>query len=161
MRSREKAKRYKTNSVKNTYKLKIVLILIFLALVFTIVYNYKGFILNQEKTDNKRISSETKVNSNPEIIEYKTVENADYLEIRGLEIETKEGYSSVSTKIKNNSNDIVENISLTISILDNNGNIVAELSNPIKVIAPGETLDSFGIINSDVSESYNYIVKKN
>lgn len=161
MRSREKAKRYKTNSVKNTYKLKIVLILIFLALVFTIVYNYKGVILNQEKTDNKRISSETKVNSNPEIIEYKTVENADYLEIRGLEIETKEGYSSVSTKIKNNSNDIVENISLTISILDNNGNIVAELSNPIKVIAPGETLDSFGIINSDVSESYNYIVKKN
>ncbi len=161
MKSREKAKRYKTNSVKNTYKLKIVLILIFLALVFTIVYNYKGFILNQEKTDNKRISSETKVNSNPEIIEYKTVENADYLEIRGLEIETKEGYSSVSTKIKNNSNDIVENISLTISILDNNGNIVAELSNPIKVIAPGETLDSFGIINSDVSESYNYIVKKN
>ena len=161
MKSREKAKRYKTNSVKNTYKLKIVLILIFLALVFTIVYNYKGVILNQEKTDNKRISSETKVNSNPEIIEYKTVENADYLEIRGLEIETKEGYSSVSTKIKNNSNDIVENISLTISILDNNGNIVAELSNPIKVIAPGETLDSFGIINSDVSESYNYIVKKN
>lgn len=161
MRSREKAKRYKTNSVKNTSKLKIVLILIFLALVFTIVYNYKGVILNQEKTDNKRISSETKVNSNPEIIEYKTVENADYLEIRGLEIETKEGYSSVSTKIKNNSNDIVENISLTISILDNNGNIVAELSNPIKVIAPGETLDSFGIINSDVSESYNYIVKKN
>lgn len=161
MKSREKAKRYKTNSVKNTYKLKIVLILIFLALVFTIVYNYKGVIFNQEKTDNKRISSETKVNSNPEIIEYKTVENADYLEIRGLEIETKEGYSSVSTKIKNNSNDIVENISLTISILDNNGNIVAELSNPIKVIAPGETLDSFGIINSDVSESYNYIVKKN
>ena len=161
MRSREKAKRYKTNSVKNTSKLKIVLILIFLALVFTIVYNYKGVILNQEKTDNKRISSETKVNSNPEIIEYKTVENADYLEIRGLEIETKEGYSSVSTKIKNNSNDIVENISLTISILDNNGNIVAELSNPIKVIAPGETLDSFGIIHSDVSESYNYIVKKN
>lgn len=161
MKSREKAKRYKINSVKNTYKLKIVLILIFLALVFTIVYNYKGVILNQEKTDNKRISSETKVNSNPEIIEYKTVENADYLEIRGLEIETKEGYSSVSTKIKNNSNDIVENISLTISILDNNGNIVAELSNPIKVIAPGETLDSFGIINSDVSESYNYIVKKN
>lgn len=161
MKSREKAKRYKTNSVKNTYKLKIVLILIFLALVFTIVYNYKGVILNQEKTDNKRISSETKVNSNPEIIEYKTVENADYLEIRGLKIETKEGYSSVSTKIKNNSNDIVENISLTISILDNNGNIVAELSNPIKVIAPGETLDSFGIINSDVSESYNYIVKKN
>ena len=161
MKSREKAKRYKTNSVKNTYKLKIVLILIFLALVFTIVYNYKGVIFNQEKTDNKRISSETKVNSNPEIIEYKTVENADYLEIRGLEIETKEGYSSVSTKIKNNSNDIVENISLTISILDNNGNIVAELANPIKVIAPGETLDSFGIINSDVSESYNYIVKKN
>lgn len=161
MKSREKAKRYKTNSVKNTYKLKIVLILIFLALVFTIVYNYKGVILNQEKTDNKIISSETKVNSNPEIIEYKTVENADYLEIRGLEIETKEGYSSVSTKIKNNSNDIVENISLKISILDNNGNIVAELSNPIKVIAPGETLDSFGIINSDVSESYNYIVKKN
>ncbi len=114
MKSREKAKRYKTNSVKNTYKLKIVLILIFLALVFTIVYNYKGFILNQEKTDNKRISSETKVDSNPEIIEYKTVENADYLDIRGLEIETKEGYSSVSTKIKNNSNDIVENISLTI-----------------------------------------------
>ena len=161
MRSREKAKRYKTNSVKNTSKLKIVLILIFLALVLIIVYNYKEVILNQEKTDNKRISSEAKVNSNPEIIEYKTVENADYLEIRGLEIETKEGYSSVSTKIKNNSNDIVENISLTISILDNNGNIVAELSNPIKVIAPGETLDSFGIINSDVSESYNYIVKKN
>lgn len=160
MKSKEKAKRYKNNSIKNTYILKIVLILIFLFLVITIVFNYKGVIFYPKKLDNKTTSSETKVNNNPEIIENKTVENADYLEITGLKIESKDGYSSVRTSIKNNLEEIIENISLTISIYDNEGKIVAELSNPVKKIEPGETIDSFGIVNEDISESYNYIVKK-
>lgn len=167
MKNNSKAKRYKTNNKKKSEKsnrAKKIMLVIFLILILVIVvvYNYNGNISKTQNNNNiNEHESEIKINNNPEIVQKKTVENADYLEITGLEIETKQGYSSVSTKIKNNSNEKIENISLTISILDDAGNVVAELTNPVKSIQPGETINSFGILNMDISESYNYIVKKN
>lgn len=119
---------------------------------------HKGTKLNEPYEEEP---GEIIINTNENIAKNKTVENADFLEITGLDMQTQSGFSSVTTSIKNNSKETLKNFSLTIQILDESGNTVAELSNPIEQILPDQTIESFGVVNKDISDTYDYIVKKN
>lgn len=94
-------------------------------------------------------------------IKIQTVENADYLEIADLDVVSKDGYSTVKTSIKNTSNESITNIRLDIYIYDKNNNLISQLSNPISSLAPGETIDSFGIVTTELLDDYVCIIKKN
>lgn len=152
--SKHSAPRKKLN-IKKVFSFIFLILLIILSIFFINFIKEHKF---QKTTLNE---SEIKHNNNEEIISTKTVENAEYLEITGLDITCKDGFSTIKTTIKNNSSDTLTNFRLDISIFDSNNNLVTELSNPIKSISPDESVESFGVVNKDISDTYTYIVKKN
>lgn len=145
---------------RHSFKFFIIILVLFL---IAIGYNFivDTNLPDMTNTNNTAPSDEWVQNTNEEIVKTKTVENADYLEITGLDITTKDGFSTIKTTIKNNSTDTLTDFSLTISIFDANNNLITELLNPIQSIKPNESVEAFGIVNDDISNTFNYIVKKN
>ncbi len=154
----------KENSIFPKFFILIFLIL----LIIAILIMYKKFIYNKEivNTTNGNISNEnnepkTINNINSEIDLHKTVENCDFLEITGLNITSQDEYYFIKTNIINNSNDLINNFVLNISIFDNNNNLITKLSNPVEGILPGESLQAFGVVREDLSKAHSYKVEKN
>lgn len=145
---------------------KFILILLVLIIVgFTI---YEKFFCDKNiitTTDDNIYNETTKTEitntPNSEITLHKTVENCDSLEITGLNITSQGGYYSIKTNIINNSNDILNNFVLNISIFDSNNNLITKLSNPVGSISPGESLQVYGVVKENLSNAYSYKVEKN
>lgn len=158
-----KGKRYVTTKKKKgklKYPIKIILLtlIIFLLIVLSILFIKRNDIFNKDLDSNTDTNSSNIVE---QTIEVQTVENADYLEITDLDVVSKDGYSTVSTTIKNTSNETVTNFRLDICIYDKDNNLVSQLTNPIVSLAPNETIDSFGIVYTELLDDYTCIIKKN
>ena len=159
IRKRDKPKRI-NNEKGNTNKkgkkkfkhLIIILILLLLLIIFIYLFIERNNIFNRKVTTMTEVEQTIKV---------QTVENADYLEIADLDVVSKDGYSTVKTSIKNTSNETVINIRLDICIYDKDNNLISQLTNPIASIAPNETIDSFGIVSTELLDDYICIIKKN
>ena len=156
-----KGKRYikdkKTQKEKKekTFKFKNFIILILLLLLLILVC---FLFIEKDNIFNKKVTAMTEVEK---IIKVETVENADYLEITDLDVVSKDGYSTVSTTIKNTSNETITNLNLDICIYDKDNNLVSQLTNPIDSLAPNETVNSFGIVYTELLDDYICIIKKN
>lgn len=148
-----KGKRYEhAKKKKINFKFLIIFIIILLLTSISAFFIYRNSISKEDDETNNKVSK---------IIEVQTVENATYLEISDLKIETGEGYSSISTTIKNNSSETLTNLKLDLFIYDENNNLVSQLTNPIELLAPDESIDSFGTVNKELSNAYTCIIKKN
>lgn len=144
------------NNNKNSNKKFIHFIIILILLLLLITFGY----LFMKKTNvfNRKVTTMTEVE---QTIEVQTVENADYLEVADLDVVSKDGYSTVKTTIKNTSNETITNIKLDICIYDKDNNLISQLTNPIASLAPNETIDSFGIVSTELLDDYICIIKKN
>ena len=152
-----KGKRFevKENNKNGKKKFKhFIIILILLLILILVIYLF----IERNNIFNRKVTTMTEVE---QTIEVQTVENADYLEIADLDVVSKDGYSTVKTSIKNTSNETVTNFRLDICIYDKDNNLVSQLSNPIASIAPNETIDSFGIVSTELLDDYICIIKKN
>lgn len=154
----KKEKKFKAPKGQNRYKINgkkffkfILFIVIFSLIVFGIYFCYVHFI---KKADNYTEKNE---NINDEIVyenaaayelteegnaeEIVKVEGADYLEITQFNVIPDSKLSTVSATFKNTSDQVCENISLLITLYDNNNEEITSLNYNIdKIEANGETL---------------------
>ena len=154
-----KPKRINTENTKNKKKFNVksfIIIIILILLLLLITFGY--FFIERNNIFNRKVTTMTELEK---VIKVETVENADYLEISDLDVVSKEGYSTVSTTIKNTSNETLTNFRLDICIYDKDNNLISQLVNPVGSLAPNETVNSFGIVYTELLDDYICIIKKN
>ena len=134
-----------------------------LLIIISIIAICYFFIKNPSSPDDNNINTE-----NAEIPEISSIKNslivadAKHLEIVGIYINSNDtNYSTVSAKIKNNSNEICENIVLCISLLDKNNEIITSLDCKISKIEPNKQKITSATLPQDLSMCENYSVSLN
>jgi len=157
-------------SANKKYNLKFLKIIFKILLLFIIIivsyFIYDTFfkdlsIFNSSIKDNN-------INENSEIYEpsekvetetFLTVNGAEYLQITGVYINTDNPeLSTVSARLKNNSNQSYENVNLRISLFDENNNEITFLDYKIDKIEANGDVSTFAASKKDLSDCVNYSI---
>ena len=98
----------------------------------------------------------TKVNTSETFEQTKTYNN---LEISNIQFTEKDGQSTFLADVKNNGTTTHEQEIVKITLLDENGNTVAELNPAIERIEPGKTAQINSMISADVTNVKDFRVE--
>lgn len=98
----------------------------------------------------------TKVNTSETFTQTKTYNN---LEISNIQFTEKDGQSTFLADVKNNGTTTHEPEIVKITLLDENGNTVAELKPAIERIEPGQTAQINSMISADVTNVKDFRVE--
>ena len=98
----------------------------------------------------------TKVNTSETFGQTKTYNN---LEISNIQFTEKDGQSTFLADVKNNGTTTHEPEIVKITLLDENGNTVAELKPAIERIEPGQTAQINSMISADVTNVKDFRVE--
>lgn len=152
---------------KENFKfLKIFLIFILIILIYFLFKIYINDLLLDSSSDNSSTNSiidEIEEIYEPtekvEIETVLTVKGAEHLEITGVHINSDNpDLSTVTAKLKNNSDQSYENINLRISLFDKDNNEITFLDYKIdKIEANGES-STFAALKRDLSNCENYSI---
>ena len=156
-----KGKRYnekQTNILKLSTIIKILLlVLVIITIVIAIYYFFIHEHISSDNTNNIQVIYETSeiVSTSEPLV----VKGAEYLEIIGVYINSDNPKrSTVSTKIKNNSNETHENIELSITLLDKNDKTITTLDCKINNLEPNEETVTYTALMEDLSNCINYFI---
>lgn len=88
-----------------------------------------------------------------------TVKGAEYLEITGVHINSDNPeLSTISARLKNNSNESYENVNLRISLFDKDNNEITFLDYKIDKIEANDEAVTFAALKRDLSNCVNYSI---
>lgn len=157
----------KTSTEKENFRfLKIFIISLLLILTYFLFQIYKNKLPTAYSSDNSSTNSiidEIEEIYEPtekvEIETVLTVKGAEHLEITGVHINSDNPeLSTVTAKLKNNSDQSYENINLRISLFDKDNNEITFLDYKIdKIEANGES-STFAALKRDLSNCENYSI---
>lgn len=155
------SKKIKTNKFKFSNLVRILLIILIIFIISIAIYYFTTYIqpsfADTENTTNTEPVYETSdiVNTKKSLV----VKGADFLEIVGVYINSDNPkLSTVSTRIKNTSNEVHENIELRITLLDKNDNTITTLDCKIDKLEANEETITYGALMQDLSDCVNYFV---
>jgi len=150
----------KFNKFNFSLLLKIILLIVIILIISFLVYYFikksaTSVTSNNDITNEISYETSETVSTKQSLV----VKGADYLEIVGVYINSDNSKNStVSTKIKNTSNEIHENIELLIVLLDENDNKITSLDCKIDKIKPNEEVLTYSALSQDLSKCVNYSI---
>lgn len=113
------------------------------------------YISFKETKSSEKSNSKQKYNLADEV----AFENVDYLTSKDLKIDVQNGVSTLGASIYNSSQDLLKNIKCKYTLLDDNNNVVYELTIPILKI-DANNYSAFSSISAiDLSSVVDYRVK--
>lgn len=151
----------KISTEKENFKfLKISIISVLLILTYFLFPIYKNKLPTTYSSDNSNTNSIINEIEKVEIETVLTVKGAEYLEITGVHINSDNPeLSTVTAKLKNNSDQSYENVNLRISLFDKNDMEITFLDYKIdKIEANGES-STFAALKRDLSNCENYSIE--
>lgn len=145
----------------------VVIIAVVFFIVITNINNDNGENQNNvtqqqpvQNNNNEQYTTElddgTKINTSETFGQTKTYNN---LEISNIQFTEKDGKSTLLADVKNNGTTIHEPEIVKITLLDENGNAVAELNPAIERIEPGETAQINSMISADVTNVKDFRIE--
>ena len=152
---------------KENFKfLKIFLIFILIILIYFLFKIYINDLPLDSSSDNSSTNSiidEIEEIYEPtekvEIETVLTVKGAEYLEITGVHINSDNPeLSTVTAKLKNNSDQSYENVNLRISLFDEDNNEITFLDYKIDKIEANGVSSTFAALKRDLSNCENYSI---
>lgn len=146
--------------------LTIVLLSIFLIVAILVsiffIYKYylKDILVNSNNTlDQENLGSYYEPTKKANTEESLTVTGAEYLEITGLYLNTDNpNISTVAAKLKNTTNISYDNVSLRITLLDKDDNVITSLDYKINNIEANGEASTFAAVKQDLSNCVNYSI---
>ncbi len=157
------------NSNEKRWIILLVAVVIIAIIFFVVITNIKNGDEGQNNVtqqqsvqggNNEQFTTElddgTKVNTSETFTQTKTYNN---LEISNIQFTEKDGQSTFLADVKNNGTTTHEPEIVKITLLDENGNTVAELKPAIERIEPGQTAQINSMISADVTNVKDFRVE--
>ena len=146
----------KTSTEKENFRfLKIFIISVLLILTYFLFQIYKNKLPTAYSSDN--YNTDSIIN---EIETVLTVKGAEYLEITDVHINSDNPeLSTVTAKLKNNSDVSYENVNLRISLFDKDNNEITFLDYKVDKIEANGEASTFAALKRDLSNCENYSIE--
>ena len=99
----------------------------------------------------------TKVNTSEQLKKTKTI---DGLEISNIRLIENGGLSEIVADAKNTTSSTIDELSMTITVLDKEGNTMATLDTSVYSVGAGKTTTLHAAVTDDIANAYDFTVTK-
>jgi len=99
----------------------------------------------------------SRVNTSEQLKKTKTVEGLEWTNIQLVE---KNGISEIKADVKNITDDEIKELAMLITVVDKEGNMINELDAIVFDVGPGQTIKINPGITADISNAYDFTIRK-
>ncbi len=143
---------------KNAILISLIIILLIIMLVVNIVIKIKNTSLKKVVGQYSTTYEDgVKINTSKELAKTKQLDN---YEITNIKLSYTNGLSTLLADITNIGDAPLEGTEIKAQIVDENGNVLVEITQDILPLNPGQTVELNMNVTIDVADAYNFILSK-